>query len=144
MLQFANKINEITNNQTGSKMKLSNPCPVSDILLYAQTMPFNDDNEYISKIHDEILVEKVIINGVFQLTQHYAGKQYIDIGCVILSFATLAKSKYANVYIDLMNGAISIPDNFKDTESLELDKIQELTNSLKQIIIEIFSPTMTD
>ena len=140
--------------------ELPNPCPIDKILEYSKTVPLDpiNDNKYIEAVYHELIcmnvdISKSMIVAIFQLAMHYASKTqgqtklhnyYIDVGCAILSFATLAKDKYSNIYINLTNGDISVSNDVTDTESLELEHVQGHCNSIKQIIVDIFSPKVPD
>lgn len=119
-------------------MKLNNPCSITELKMYCQTVPFDNDNELINMIHLETIkngnqVDKRTISAIFKLTMHYSGDKYLDIGCAIISFMSQPKELYHNIYINLIDGNIGVlsgcnllPDN---------DNVTNFCNSIKQIIL---------
>lgn len=124
-------------------MNLSNPCSITELITYAETAPFKDDNEYITKICAELnrvsekMMTQRIVASIFQLFLYSVGPaEYIDIGCAVLSFMAQPVACHDNVFIDIKTGKIGVIEGILPENS----NVTDLCNNLKQIIAEIYCP----
>ena len=127
-------------------MKLPNPCSISELIRYCDSVQFTDDNDYINQIYVELNrissehIEKRIIASTYKLLHYTAGEDsYIDIGCLILAIMTLTKNIYHNIVVDLKTGSIGVTENTPKQMFPDLKKISEISNCIKQIIVNQFN-----
>lgn len=123
-------------------MKLNNSCSLAELVAYAQTVPFKDDNKAINCLYYELAkiskdpIDKRIISAIFQLLQHYHAENYIDIGCMILAILSQPKSLRHVVFLNIKKGTFGVMNgvNFQPDNK----RINDICNNLKQIIVNVF------
>jgi len=120
---------------------LPNPCPIKTIEKYANdAIPSNNDsNHYIDALNKETNIPKNVIMSIFQLFQYYCPKNYIDIGCAIISLLLVPND---GIFVDLKSGEVIIDSNYKNFKCL--NDARDMSNNLKQIIADIFLPMEHD
>lgn len=118
---------------------------MAELVSYTQTVPFIDDNNGINRLYYELNristteIEKRTIAAIFKLLQHYHKENYIDIGCMVLAILTQPKSLRHVVFLNIKKGNFGVMEGVQFNPNNE--RINDICNNLKQIIVGVFWPS---
>lgn len=117
-------------------MQLTNPCSITNLVKYAESVKPDCNNDYIEVVYKELLktdgnLNKNIVVPIFQLFLEYNKEKYIDVGCMCLALIILP-FKHNDLYIDIRTGEIATSNDYK----VDLRFAYDLANNLKQIIAD--------